>query len=78
MYNSVITSENRFNTTYALINWIHSRNKEVSGNIQQILFSEMDEWHQDKDGCLRHTSGKLFSIQVIHVETNLGSVLSWD
>ena len=78
MYNSAITSENIFNTTEEIINWIRSRNKEVSVDIQQIPFSEMNNWYQDKDGCLRHNSGKFFSIEGIHVETDFGDIPIWD
>ena len=78
MYNSAITSENIFNTTEEIINWIRSRNKEVSVDIQQIPFSEMRNWYQDKDGCLRHNSGKFFSIEGIHIETDFGSISMWD
>lgn len=78
MYNSAITSENIFNTTEDIIDWVRSRNKEVSVNIKQIPFSEMDNWYQDKEGCLRHISGKFFSIEGIHVETDFGNIPKWD
>ena len=78
MYNSAITSENIFNTTDEIIEWIQKRNREVSVNIQQIPFSEMDNWYQDKNGCLRHNSGKFFSIEGIHVETDFGEIPTWD
>ncbi|MFZ4414138.1 MAG: NDP-hexose 2,3-dehydratase family protein [Bacteroidales bacterium] len=78
MYFSAVTSINLFNTTEEIINWVQNRNKEISVNIQQIPFPEMDKWFQDKDGCLRHTSGKFFSIEGIHVETDFGDVPMWD
>ena len=78
MYNSSITSENIFNTTSEIIEWIQKRNREVSVNIQQVPFSEMDNWYQDKNGCLRHNSGKFFSIEGISIETDFGEIPAWD
>ena len=38
----------------------------------------MEGWHIDDDGSLHHDSGKFFSIQGIHVETDYGRVSAWD
>ena len=78
MYSSSITSENIFNSTNEIIELIQNRNIEVSVNIEQIPFSEMENWYQDKNGCLRHNSGKFFSIEGIHVETDFGEIPAWD
>ena len=78
MYKSAITAKNIFNNTEEILSWIKNRNNEVSVNIKQIPFSEMDNWYQDKEGCLRHNSGKFFSIEGIHVETDFGDISSWD
>lgn len=78
MYNSAVTSINIFNNNDEIIEWIQNRNKEITVNIKQIPFSEMENWYQDKNGCLRHNSGKFFSIEGIHVETDFGETPSWD
>ena len=78
MFKSTIKNENIFNETEEILNWIKNRNNEISVNIKQIPFSEMDNWHQDKDGCLRHTSGKFFSIEGFNIKTDFGDVSSWD
>jgi dTDP-4-dehydro-6-deoxy-alpha-D-glucopyranose 2,3-dehydratase len=78
MYNSAITSTNIFNTTEEIINWVRLRNEEVFVDIKQIPFSEMKNWFQDKDGSLRHDSGKFFSIEGFHVETDFGNNFDWD
>lgn len=78
MFKSAITCENRFNTTEEITNWIINRNREVFVDIQQIPFSEMKQWYQDEDGSLRHQSGKFFSIEGVHVETDYGEISSWD
>ena len=38
----------------------------------------MAGWHIDDDGCLRHDTGRFFSVQGIHVETDFGHVSGWD
>ena len=78
MFKTTIKNENIFNETEEILNWIKNRNNEISVNIKQIPFSEMDNWHQDKDGCLRHTSGKFFSIEGFNIKTDFGDVSSWD
>ena len=47
-------------------------------DIRLIPFEEMEGWHVDEDGCLRHSSGRFFSIQGIQVETDYGNTNSWD
>ena len=78
MIKSLLTEENRFNSTHELENWIRQRNEEVNVDVKQIPFSEMEGWLIDENGCLRHNSGKFFSIEGIHVETDYGKTPSWD
>ena len=78
MIKSLLTEENRFNSTRELENWIRQRNEEVNVDVKQIPFSEMEGWLIDENGCLRHNSGKFFSIEGIHVETDYGKTPSWD
>lgn len=58
--------------------WIAVRNRDISVDVKLIPFSEMEGWHIDKNGCLRHNSGRFFSICGIHVETDYGAKSSWD
>lgn len=78
MLKSLLTLDNPFNTTEQLQEWIENRNREVGVDVQLIPFSEMEGWLVDEDGCLRHNSGKFFSIVGIHVETDYGLVNSWE
>ena len=78
MIKSLLTEDNRFNDTLALENWIRQRNEEVRVDVKMIPFSEMDGWVVDENGCLRHNSGKFFSIEGIHIETDYGKTPSWD
>lgn len=78
MIHSLLKTDNPFNSTDELCEWIEQRNREVLVNVEQIPFIEMDGWHIDENGCLRHNSGKFFSIEGIHIETDYGRTSSWD
>ena len=78
MIHSLLTTDNPINSTESLREWIAQRNLEVQVDVQLIPFSEMEGWHVDEEGSLRHNSGKFFSIQGIHVETDYGVIHNWD
>lgn len=78
MIRSLLTTDNPFNSSEELKDWILRRNQEVSVKVNPIPFSEMSGWHIDEDGCLRHDTGRFFSVQGIHVETDYGLISGWD
>lgn len=78
MINSILTLHNSFNSTQDILKWINERNDQVEVEINRIPFSEMKLWSVDNDGALHHQSGKFFSIEGVHIETNLGPIPSWD
>lgn len=78
MIHSLLTTDNPFNSTEDLRDWIVQRNREVHVDVELIPFKELDGWHVDENGCLRHNSGKFFSIEGIHIETDYGKTPSWD
>jgi dTDP-4-dehydro-6-deoxy-alpha-D-glucopyranose 2,3-dehydratase len=78
MMNSLLTTENCFNSTEELFQWIQQRNQRVVVEVQRIPFLDLKGWFLDNGGNLRHKSGKFFSIQGIHVKTDFGLVSSWD
>lgn len=78
MIKSLLTTDNPINSTEELKNWIEQRNREVQVNVELIPFDQLEGWHIDGEGSLRHNSGKFFSIQGIHVETDYGFTSSWD
>ena len=78
MIKSLLTENNRFNSSAEIEAWIRQRNEEVGVDVQLIPFAEMDGWNVDEEGCLRHNSGKFFSIEGIHIETDYGKTPSWD
>lgn len=78
MIHSLLTTDNPINSTESLRLWIEQRNREVKVDVNLIPFKEMTGWHVDQDGSLRHNSGRFFTIQGIHVETDYGYNHSWD
>jgi oxidase EvaA len=79
MLKSALTEENPFMSTEDVLHWIRERNSAVNVEVEQIKFSEMDQWYVDPhDGNIRHKTGKFFSIEGIEVKTNWGNVHQWD
>jgi oxidase EvaA len=78
MIHSLLTTDNPINSTESLRKWIEQRNREVKVDVKLIPFSEMTGWYVDQDGSLRHNSGRFFTIQGIHVETDYGPKPAWD
>ena len=78
MIHSLLTTDNPINSTESLRQWIEQRNREVQVDVKLIPFSEMTGWYVDEDGSLRHNSGRFFTIQGIHVETDYGTKHAWD
>lgn len=78
MIKSLLTTDNPINSTESLRQWIEQRNREVLVDVQLIPFNEMSGWYVDQDGGLRHNTGRFFTIQGIHVETDYGFKHAWD
>ncbi|WP_300790702.1 NDP-hexose 2,3-dehydratase family protein [uncultured Bacteroides sp.] len=74
---SLLTEKNPFNSTAELREWIERRNKEVTVQVKQIPFAEMDKWYSKEDGSLHHESGRFFSIIGIDVQTDYGYINHW-
>lgn len=58
--------------------WIRQRNVEVEVKVDACPLVQLEGWHFDEDKSLRHDSGKFFSIEGIHVETDYGKVNVWE
>ena len=78
MIKSLVNIDKTQNSLEALFQWIQRRNQEVEASVEQIPFSEMKGWYTDADGCIRHETGRFFSIEGIHVQTDVGFVAKWE
>ena len=74
---SLLTTQNTLHSLADIREWIADRNRTIQVCVESIPFSSLENWYQDRDGSLRHTSGRFFSIEGIRVETDFGSVHSW-
>ena len=76
---SALTEKNPFITIPQVIDWMKERNSLVKVEVRKIPFDELDNWLFDKNrGILKHSTGKFFSIEGIHVKTNWGKVPEWE
>ena len=78
MIRSLITTGDVISTDAEIAAWIRQRNVEVDVTIERQPLAKLTGWHFDEEMSLRHDSGKFFSIEGIHVETDYGTVNSWD
>lgn len=78
MISSLLTTKSTISTDNEIATWIRQRNQEVEVKIDREPLAQLAGWHFDEDMSLRHNSGKFFSIEGIHVETDYGKVKSWD
>ncbi len=62
-------SHGNFKHTGEILAWMKLQNEEVVSNIKQIPISELKGWTY-RDDRIRHDSGKFFSIDGMHIETN--------
>jgi oxidase EvaA len=76
---SALTTENPFNSTIEVINWIKKRNQDVHVRVKKIHFDKMQNWTFDQPKSkLLHISGGFFSIEGINIKTNWGNISCWD
>ena len=67
---SLLHTDNTIHSTSDIKAWIEQRNREVKVQIDRVPFSQLDKWHIDSEGSVRHDSGKFFSIEGIRIETD--------
>lgn len=78
MIKSLVANEGTISTNAEIAAWIGHRNDEVEVKIDRVPLTQLAGWHFDENMALRHDSGKFFSIEGIHVETDYGTINSWD
>lgn len=70
-------SHGNFLSTADILTWMKKQNEEVVSNIQQIPIKDLKGWCL-RDDRIRHDTGKFFSIDGIHIETNYRNTPQWD
>lgn len=75
---SALTLDNPLMSTDQFLNWLEEKKAATHHKIDQITFSELQNWgFNEETGNLQHSSGKFFSIEGINVKTNWGTVNEW-
>lgn len=74
---SLLEKKNSIVTTNEALKWIKRQNEIIKVEVEQIAFSELENWGFD-DLSLRHHSGKFFSIDGLSVATNYGVKGHWN
>lgn len=69
-------SHGSFMPTEEILAWMKQQNDEVVSNIKQIPINNLRGWSYCDDR-IRHDSGKFFSIDGIHIETNYRNTPQW-
>ena len=55
LLHSLLTTDNPFNTTEEVMEWIARRNREVTVKVEQVPFKSLTGWHfDDVTGNLCH------------------------
>lgn len=73
-----LLSSNLIHSNEEILNWIKKRNQKVEVQVTECPLKELSGWHFDDNMSLLHDSGKFFSIEGVHVETDYGVINSWD
>lgn len=74
---SAFTEKSSLQQTEEVINWLNAQNEKVAVTINKISFQDLNLWKLSAHR-LTHTSGRFFSIDGIRVNTNWGSIQTWD
>jgi len=75
---SALCQDGLYIETTDTIAWLKKQNDEVRVNINKIPFKNLEQWYFDEiNGNLKHTTGRFFSIDGLHVKTNWGAVPQW-
>ncbi|MHA7865745.1 NDP-hexose 2,3-dehydratase family protein [Flagellimonas marinaquae] len=62
-----------------VLGWLKAQNEAVEVRVHHTSFSRLDKWGYDQQRqCIRHDTGRFFSIEGIHVRTNWGYKSEWE
>ena len=62
-----------------ILDWTYKKIEQTAVKVTQVRLDHLTDWELDiKNGFIRHNTGKFFSMEGIHIETNFGVKSSWD
>ena len=63
----------------AILTWLAQQQQQQTQTVTQIPLVELDQWQMSGDPLrLAHRSGRFFTIEGLHVETDAGPTPVWD
>jgi oxidase EvaA len=74
---SAFTEYNPMMPTKNFFEWLDDLNEKTVFHVKPIPLKDVKGWYFDAHRNLRHDSGKFFSVEGIHVKTNVGNVKDW-
>lgn len=74
---SLLTVNDAIHSLSEIKTWLEERNTKILVDIERVCFKDLKSWSCHSSGALRHDSGRFFSIEGIHVETDYGYINSW-
>jgi oxidase EvaA len=78
-FKSALATDSDLMSNAKILSWIASKNASANIRVEQIKLNQMRNWRIDQiTGSVVHDSGKFFSIEGIHLETNWASLDSWE
>lgn len=79
IFASSLKRDNSFQSFDEFKRWFASFNKPDEFRVEQVSLTQMESWSfDDRRTKISHASGRFFSIEGLHVETNFGSVSEWE
>jgi len=76
---SSLTKENRFQSFKTFDDWFATHCRPEEFHVEMMPLEQLENWAFDANKTrLSHVSGRFFSIEGLHVETNFGGGMSWD
>ena len=78
-FTSSLHLQNQFQSFKSFRAWFDSKCRPDEFHVEQIPLEQMEKWRfDDIKSKLYHESGRFFSIEGIHVETNFGRTPRWE
>ena len=75
---SALIKEGKYKSSSEIINWLGEHNKNVNISVLPCPLKNIDGWIYDEvKGCIRHKSGKFFTIEGIKVNCNCLAKEEW-
>jgi dTDP-4-dehydro-6-deoxy-alpha-D-glucopyranose 2,3-dehydratase len=78
-FKSALARDSKNISTFEILSWIKQKNNETHTRVEEIPLDELRQWKfDDTTGNIVHESGRFFSIEGVHLDTNWSKITSWE